>query len=230
RKYLVQMATDDEKAKRIDALQRDLCSSKNTAECLIQRYDFIRTVMDDTEIITHAPVPLPFDDLELHRWECGKTGGTKKGGGPQTKSSDLVCFGGSHEAFESEWPSPSIPGSRLGRKLRGNMTFSTRYDHDVPVRPPERQPKFWRSSPEPPTDGTAFDYCLANHEPIYILGWHISCYWPRNSGRPTIQVPDHSLNHILSNQLTISVDKSKPTRWHCKVTWVTQSSHNFPQL
>ncbi|KAJ7167716.1 hypothetical protein C8R46DRAFT_255617 [Mycena filopes] len=224
RKDLVQMTQDEQRTRTIDALHQNLHSSKNTVETYIQRYDFMSTVTNmDKRIIAHDPTVIDGSDLR-YRWECGKTGGVKKGGEPESPS--VVCFGG-HDAFEITWKSPWAPGHRI-RRERVDMTFSTRYDHDIPVRPPNPNLK----SKKPPVEAIhpgAYDYHLANQGPVFILGWQLSCSWPRNRGKPTIKA-GHPLNHILSDQLRISVDISRATQWECKVTYVEKSSHDFPQL
>ncbi|KAJ7129164.1 hypothetical protein C8R44DRAFT_776063 [Mycena epipterygia] len=244
RKAIVQTVKDDKKAKDIDALQRDLASSKEKADVLISRYDFIRIVMDmDKGIVAHPPSLV--DGLHFYRWDCGKTGATRKV--TALKAYNLVSFAPSgYKAFELEWQSPVTNGSSTLRQLLGgpspreNMTFTTQTSGDVlppapfPASPkgnkllklrPAGQPDYYEGTEDPGT----FTFCLTDHRPVYILGWSLSCYWPEGKSEPTIEV-DHPSNHIFSDRLSISIDNSRSTRWHCKVTFVIKSSYNFPDL
>ncbi|KAJ6486443.1 hypothetical protein C8R47DRAFT_523013 [Mycena vitilis] len=239
RKSMVQIATDDQR-KKIDALQRDLTSSKDKADALIRRYDFIRIVSAMNKgIVSHPPTLV--NGLHFYRWDCGKTGALKKV--TELKEYNLVCFEPSYKAFELEWQSPVTDGAPallnwLGLpSARENMTFDTRNSANIlpPLPPPSSKGHKLskvrhaeRPSGGPPNTDT-FSFCLADHKPVYILGWSISCYWPEGKAEPTIEV-DHPSNHILSDRLSISVDTSRSTQWHCKVTFVIRSSNNFPDL
>ncbi|KAJ6560311.1 hypothetical protein B0H19DRAFT_1147218 [Mycena capillaripes] len=239
RKSMVEIAPDS-KRKKIDALQRDLTSSQEKANVLIRRYDFIRIISDmDKGIVSHPPSLV--NGLHFYHWDCGKTGATKKV--TELKAYNLVSFEPSYKAFELEWHSPITDGSSALRQLLGgpspreNMTFSTRSSgHVLPPLPPS-SPKSQRlSKPRPAgqqpegTEGlSTFSFCLTDHKPVYILGWSISCYWPEGKPAPTIEV-DHPSNHILSDRLSISIDNSRSAQWHCKVTFVIQSSYKFPNL
>ncbi|KAJ7462060.1 hypothetical protein FB451DRAFT_478327 [Mycena latifolia] len=241
RKSIVQIVKDDKKAKNVDALQKDLTSSKNKADVLIRRYDFIRIVTAmDKGIISHPPTLV--NGLNLYRWDCGKTGATKKV--TELKAYNLVSFQPDYKAFELEWQSPMTNGSSTLRKLLGSpspretMSFSTQNSSDVPPHFPftasPKGNKLLKPRPaeqqlEGPDDPGTFTFILADHKPVYILGWSISCYWPEGKTEPTLEV-DHPSNYILSDRLSISVDNSRSTRWHCKVTFVIRSSYNFPDL
>ncbi|KAJ7629594.1 hypothetical protein B0H17DRAFT_545680 [Mycena rosella] len=245
RKSILQIGKDDKKAKNIDALQRDLTSSKNKAMWLIRRYEFIRIVMDmDKNIISHPPALV--DGLHFYQWDCGKTGATRKV--TELKAYNLVAFEMSHKAFELEWQSPVTNGSSALRHLLGGpspretMAFSTQ--SSAAVLPPSPSPPSPKGGPgkllklRPPgpqpegtddSDPGTFTFTLTDHQPVYILGWSMSCYWPEGKAAPTIEV-DHPSNYIFSDRLSISVDNSRSTRWHCKVTFVIQSSYKFPDL
>lgn len=238
RKSVVQTGRDGNK-KNIDALQKDLYSSKNKADALIRRYDFTRLVLDmDKRIISHPPSLV--NGMQLYRWDCGKTGAPKKL--TELKAYNLVCFEPAYRAFELEWQSPvtdsssTLPQWLGGPSPRANMSFTTQSSHDVlpPLPPPSpKSHRLWKPRPaeqrsEPEDPGT-FTFCLKDHKPVYILGWSVSCYWPGGKPEPTIEV-EHSTNHIFSDHLSISVDNSRSTRWHCKVTFVIKSSYNFPDL
>ncbi|KAJ7869657.1 hypothetical protein B0H13DRAFT_1051963 [Mycena leptocephala] len=232
---------DSDDRKKIDALQRELKSSKDKADVLIRRYDFIRIVADmDKGIVSHPPSLV--NGLHFYRWDCGKTGAPKKV--KVLEEYNLVCFEPSYRAFELEWHSPvtdpAFPFRQfplLGGPPRGNMTFSTRASNYVlPPLPPPLPKGHKLSKPHPaspPPEGTenpaTFAFCLTDHKPVYILGWSISCYWPEGKSEPTIEV-GHPTNHILSDRLSISIDNSRSAQWHCKVTFVIQSSYNFPDL
>ncbi|KAF7352322.1 FHA domain-containing protein [Mycena venus] len=238
RKSVMRMTKDDNK--KINTLQRDLNSAKNKADALIRRYDFIRAVFNmDKGIVSHPPTPV--NGLRFYRWDCGKTGAPKKL--TEFKAYSLVCFESSYRAFELEWQSPVTDGSSTLRHLLGGpsareiMSFKTRSsDGALPPRPPpspkgQKLAKPRPSEPRPETeqDPGTFTFCLADHKPVYVLGWSISCYWPEGKAEPTIEV-DHPTNYIFSDHLSISIDNSRSTRWYCKVTFVIKSSYNFPDL
>jgi len=231
---------EDDNKKKINALQRDLNSSKDKADALIRRYDFIRIVLDmDKDIVSHPPSVV--NGLQFYRWDCGKTGAAKKL--TALKAYNLVSFEPSYKAFELEWQSPVTDGSSTlrqllgGPSLRDTMSFNTQSSDTVlpPLTPPSpkglkrlSKPRLPEERPETEDPGT-FTFCLKDHKPVYILGWSISCYWPEGKAEPTIEV-DHPTNHIFSDRLSISIDNSRSTRWHCKVTFVIKSSYNFPDL
>ncbi|KAK7054033.1 FHA domain-containing protein [Favolaschia claudopus] len=78
-----------------------------------------------------------------------------------------------------------------------------------------------------PSPSTGFDHCI-NHAPVYIIGWTLACYWPKQTV-PRVQSVDHE-SSILADRLALSVDKSYRTQWHCAVFFVKQSDYNFPDL
>ncbi|KAJ7265468.1 hypothetical protein B0H12DRAFT_200033 [Mycena haematopus] len=229
----------DDNKKKINALQSDLNSSKEKAYALLRRYDFIRIVLDmDKRIV---PSTQSFvNGLQLYRWNCGKTGATKKI--TELKAYNIVSFEPSYKAFELELQSPVTDGSSTLRQLLGGpspretLSFHTQSSGEIlpPLPPPSpKGHKLSKSRPseqgaEPEDPGT-FMFCLTDHKPIYILGWSLSCYWPGGKPEPTIEVA-HPTNHILSDHLSISIDNTRSTRWHCKVTFVIKSSYNFPDL
>ncbi|KAJ7506612.1 hypothetical protein B0H11DRAFT_237347 [Mycena galericulata] len=244
RRSIVQVSNDDKRAKSVDTLQRDLAKSKDKADALIRRYDFIRIVTRmDKGIVSHPPTLV--NGLYFYRWDCGKTGAAKKV--TELKAYNLVSFEpGAYRAFELEWQSPVTNGSSTLRQLlnittpREDITFDTQSSGDVlPAPPPPPSPRSKLVKPRSPVqqpDGTpedpgVFHFRLTDHKPVYILGWTLSCYWPEGKGKsePTIEV-DHPTNCILSDRLVVSVDNSRSARWHCKVTFVIKSSYNFPDL
>ncbi|KAJ7102675.1 hypothetical protein C8R43DRAFT_232538 [Mycena crocata] len=241
RKTILHVVKDDKQAKSIDTLQRDLTSAKNKADGLIRRYELIHIVREmDKGIFSHPPTLA--NGLLFYRWDCGKTGATKKV--TELKAYNLVSFEPSYKAFELEWQSPLTDGSSTLRQWFGgpvpreNMTFNTQSSTDsLPPSPFPSSPKgnkLLKLRPagqrfEATDDPGILTFCLRDHGPVYILGWSLSCYWPDAKSEPTIEV-DHPSNHILSDRLAISVDNSRPTRWHCKVTFGIKSSYNFPDL
>ncbi|KAJ7205306.1 hypothetical protein GGX14DRAFT_569056 [Mycena pura] len=247
RKSIVQTAKDDEKAaKSIDALERDLASSKERADVMIRRYNFIRTVKGMDKGIVARP-PTVVNGLYYYQWDCGKTGAAKKSS--ELKAYDLVHFELGYKAFELAWQSPMTDGSSTFRQLgallggaspRETMTFTVQSSDTVlpppPFAPARKDHKLAkprpavRQQPAGTQDLGTFSFCLTDHKPVCILGWSISCYWPDGGkSEPTIEV-DHESHYIFSDRLSISVDNSRPTRWHCKVTFVIKSSYNFPDL
>ncbi|KAJ7044877.1 hypothetical protein C8F04DRAFT_1250124 [Mycena alexandri] len=240
-KFLLPTGKIDKKTKDIDTLHRDLTTKKNKAHALIQRYDFIRLVVEmDKSIVAHQPTPV--NGQQFYRWDCGKTGASKKL--TELKAYNLVSFG-PYRAFELEWQSPvtdvssALPQWLGGSSPRATMTFTTRGSDDSfppPPRPPTPPSRLFKSrSPAQERDGAGdsdsetFAFCLIDHQPVYILGWSMSCYWPEGKSKPTIEV-DAPSNHIFSDRLSISVDASRSTRWFCRVTFVLKSSYNFPDL
>ncbi|KAF8214163.1 hypothetical protein K438DRAFT_998688 [Mycena galopus ATCC 62051] len=230
----------DENKQEINGLQRDLNSKKDKADALIRRYNFIRIVLNmDKHIISYPPSLV--NGLQFYRWDCGKTGDATKLKS-KLEAYNLVCFEPSYRAFELEWQSPVTEGSSIlprllgGTSPRENMIFHTQSSNDVlpPLPPPSsKSHKLSKARPgeqQPETeDPGAFTFCLTNHKPVYILGWSLSCYWPVGKPEPTIEV-DHPTNHIFSDRLSISIDNSRSTQWHCKVTFVIKSAYNFPDL
>ncbi|KAJ7167718.1 hypothetical protein C8R46DRAFT_1093899 [Mycena filopes] len=229
---------DNKKAKEIDALHGELARKRNKANALILRYELIRLVVEMDKGITAHP-PKPVKGLQLYRWECGKAGAPKKI--TELKAYNLVTFG-PYKAFELEWQSPltdfsaAFPQWLGGSKPRATMTFTTRESDDSlpPLpRPPTPPSSLFRARvPAPRPDGAkgreTFEFCLADHQPVYVLGWEVVCYWDGKS-EPTIEV-DHHSNYIFSDRLSISVDGSRSTQWTVKVTFVVQSSYKFPDL
>lgn len=246
RASVLQIGKDDKKAKDIDTLQRDLAKSKGTADALIRRYDLIRIVTRMDKGIDSRP-PILVDGLYFYRWDCGKTGATKKL--TELKAYNLVSFEpGAYKAFELEWQSPVTEGSSTlhnfklstfgGTTPREKITFQTQSSGEVLPRPPPPPSPSKKLLKLPPPgqqpeakDPGVFDFRLTDHQPVYILGWTLSCYWPEGPGKsePTIEV-DHPTNHIFSDRFVVSVDNSRSARWHCKVIFVIQSAYNFPDL
>ncbi|KAK7062226.1 FHA domain-containing protein [Favolaschia claudopus] len=81
----------------------------------------------------------------------------------------------------------------------------------------------------PNTHTRVFDYYV-NHKPVYVLGWTLSCYWPKRQPSPQVQAVYHQSKHILADRLAILVDTTCRARWHCTVFFVKQSEYNFPDL
>ncbi|KAF8214124.1 hypothetical protein K438DRAFT_997467 [Mycena galopus ATCC 62051] len=270
-KYLVHAANDMEKK----GLMQDLQSRRKRVDMLIERYDFIRTVLDmDTSIVSHPPQLV--NGRYLYRWHCGKTGGPEGGHSAQTGPFHDPSFGQCHEVFGFRWTSPKTSGRTILGLPRPpqDITFSTSVGNHPPS--PQVKARAWslrrnalratatirlplgrpagvgtelRNLPNETEKsnvmerahgqtasggvesnrGVTFDYYMPNQKPVYILGWTISCYWPKRDPRPSINV-DHHSKHILSDRLAVSVDNAYPAQWHCTVYFVKQSEYNFSDL
>ncbi|KAJ6536752.1 hypothetical protein DFH09DRAFT_93187 [Mycena vulgaris] len=242
RKSVVHVGKNEKTTKNIDTLQKDLTSSKSKADAHIRRYDFIHIVATmDKSIVSHPPALA--NGLQFHRWDCGKTGGTKQS--TELKAYNLVSFEpAAYKAFEAEWYSPITDGSSTLRQLLGGPSPRETMNFSIQSSADELPPSPFPPSPKgskllklrPPTqqaEGTdnqgTFNFTLGDHKPVYILGWSLSCYWPEGKSEPTIEV-NHPSNCIFSDRLSISVDNSRSTQWHCKVTFVIKSTYNFPDL
>ncbi|KAJ7739885.1 hypothetical protein B0H16DRAFT_1568184 [Mycena metata] len=224
RRLLVQMG--GHKKPSIDRLQQDLESAKDVADTFIRRYKFICTLMKMNGIAGDLPAPTG-NGWILYGWKSGTLGG-----GPQTGSnpSKSVFSDTAQEIFELEWSSPPIEGTYL--RSQKDMTLSTHLGPG-PALPPARnigglQRLFKRTKKE--TGQGTFTLSLRNHEPIYIVGWHISGHCPDGVDAPKIPVA-HKSHTILSDKLKITVDTTREThKWVCRVAFVKQSSYNFPNL
>ncbi|KAJ7886707.1 hypothetical protein B0H13DRAFT_895614 [Mycena leptocephala] len=256
-----QATKGSERAKEVDALSHDLLSQKKRADELIERYDFIRNIMNMPKTIISGSPP--------HcRWRCGKTGGTMEehepaseymseankdglnwmqtGGTTNDRGSTSrpvldKSFGQSHEIFRVQWTTPQTSrGSIFLSSPRQNITFCTREDMPGPSPPPgDKRTSSFSRNPGQHRNETAergtvqpntFDLCLPNHKPAYVVGWSISCHWPgTGSTMPSMDV-DHPSKYILSDRLTIPLDRSRSAQWQCTVFYVKQSEYNFPDL
>ncbi|KAF7352331.1 FHA domain-containing protein [Mycena venus] len=146
-RYLVLAANGSEKAKDVDALMQDLHSRKKRADMLIERYDFIRKIMEmDTRILR---APTNYDKtMPYYRWHCGKTDEVMDNESPSRKqtideSSELAksnpfldkSFGQCHEVFQFRWTTPETTGGSIISSPPKNITFSTRRDTLPPLPP-----------------------------------------------------------------------------------------------
>ncbi|KAJ6515351.1 hypothetical protein C8R45DRAFT_206627 [Mycena sanguinolenta] len=239
-------AGNDRKEKSVESLNRDLQSRKKRTDMLIERYGFIRTIMDtNPRIISHFPDHV--NDRYLYRWQCGKTYGTEKDLDTESNATSTApildtSFGKCHEIFRFQWTTPETNPTILSHSPQ-EVTFSTSHGNRPPF--PQQKPKshsFWRRRTKADAEQlsqneaiqltkskTTFYYCMPNQKPVYILGWSLSCYWPKRDPMPRIDV-EHRSKHILSDRLTISVDNACPTEWHCTVFYVEQSEYNFSDL
>ncbi|KAK7446310.1 hypothetical protein VKT23_014516 [Stygiomarasmius scandens] len=246
RRNLVQILTDDQKNKsyfkKTEPLYKELDGAKAKADSLIRRFDLINVVKDMNKEIRCRS----FAENGAHRylWACGKTGGRKK---VELKEYNLVSFDSEgYKAYELEWTTPKTKKSGTGALLQvlgshpiQTLTFHTRSSSDpVPLLLAHSlsNTSKLRKAPVSPATGkekdlsATFQYCLMNHEPILILGWSLSCYWPDKKKEPVLELNDDPNNFILSDHLDFSVDASEAIHWHCTVTFVIKSAHNFPGL
>ncbi|KAJ7739867.1 hypothetical protein B0H16DRAFT_61047 [Mycena metata] len=128
-KFLLSTGKINKQTENIDTLHRDLTTKKNKADALILRYDFIRLVVKmDKNIVAHQPASV--NGQHFYRWDCGKTGASKKLA-ELKKGYNLISFG-PYKAFELEWQSPvtdvspAVPQWLGGSSPRATMTFTTR--------------------------------------------------------------------------------------------------------
>ncbi|KAJ7054971.1 hypothetical protein C8F01DRAFT_467053 [Mycena amicta] len=246
RSAIVRLANDDKRtAKDIESLEKDLKTWKEKADAYIKRYDFICAVTKMDKGIVAQP-PTVVDRQLFCRWDCGKTGALKTL--DELESYKLITFENNYKAFELEWQSPMTDEpSTLRQLFKGTVpreTMSFTAQNTAPPLPPSPfmpAPKSKRlAKPRPEQSSLAsqeqehddpgtFAFSLHNHKPILVLGWSISCYWPDHKTPPTIEV-EHPNNCIFADQLRVSVDCSRATRWWCKVTFVIKSSYNFSDV
>lgn len=210
----------------------------------MRRYDFIRSVKTmSREWTCTSAIGIGGNDStkESFIWECGKVGGKFK---KTVNEYKLVTFRGGFEAYEAEWNSPlTIPPSPLRKMIRRprpppQMNF-VRID-------PEEEVNAQKSRLEDVVDSESdsdlesmgsgpgsYTFRLTGGK-VYIVGWKLSCIWDgynrKSESGPMISLDDGDNNFILSDRFSVKLDTSRPARWHCKVTFVFQSSCNFPDL
>ncbi|KAF7302235.1 FHA domain-containing protein [Mycena indigotica] len=227
RRTIIQLTQNDKRtAEDIESLEKELKALKEKADALITRYNFICQVTKmDKGIVAHPPTVV--DGQSLYRWDCGKTGALQKLA--ELEAYNLICFERNYKAYELEWQSPMTDEpSALRQLFKGVIpreTLSFTAQNTTNPLPPSPLPKS-KKLPKQDQDPGTFAFCLHNHKPILVLGWSVSCYWPDAKTAPTIEV-DHPANYIFADQLRVSIDCSRATRWWCKVTFVVKSSYDF---
>ncbi|KAK7054017.1 FHA domain-containing protein [Favolaschia claudopus] len=252
RRYLVRPG--DLKESTIDELCRDLQTLEKRACTIIERYGFIHSMMDmDTSIVPHPPELV--DDKYVHRWHCGRVTGIDGPSRAQiiddeaTTTSSLSrpfvdkSFGQYQEVFQLQWTTPMTTARTDFDPPAQKITFSTldgftdRQDQhvrwtwkaaDLAAQTPQPpMPLNGHSRPNTPTP--VFHHCV-KHTPVYIIGWTLSCSWPKREPSPQVQAVYHQSEHILADRLAILVDNSCPARWHCTVFFVKRWEYKFPAL
>ncbi|THV03102.1 hypothetical protein K435DRAFT_962632 [Dendrothele bispora CBS 962.96] len=202
---------------KFDPLYKELNAANEKAYTLIRRFNFINLVKDMNKDIEGRE---KFSKLQEYK---------------------LVSFDSeNYKAYELKWESPLTSGTgallrAFGPPPRQVISFQTKADRAPPlVNTPDPSPSRLHKNPPASVanqekESATFNYCLENHEPVLILGWSIWCYWPEKRKEPALEV-NGSDNCILLDHLELSVDDSVATRWHCTVTFVIKSAHNFPGL
>ncbi|KAE9404710.1 hypothetical protein BT96DRAFT_916600 [Gymnopus androsaceus JB14] len=225
RKNLIRNLNLDRKVKRLEdtEIYAELSQAKDKAEALMRRYEFIRGVKNmSREWSCLNPAGVGGSDTKQYFvWECGKVGGKFK---KKMAQYNLVSFGAGFEAYEAEWESPV---TTLPSPLRKAFWRP---------RPPPHM-NFVRSDSDPELDtstgGGSYNFRLTGGK-VYVIGWKLSCVWDGVSRKPetapVIHLDDGDDNFILSDRFSVRLDTSRPTSWHCWVTFVFQSSYRFPDL
>ncbi|KAF7335353.1 FHA domain-containing protein [Mycena sanguinolenta] len=134
-KYIVHAGNDVKKEKSVESLMQDLQSCKKRIDMIIERYGFIRAIMNtNPRIISHFPDHV--NDRYLYRWHCGRTYGTEKDHGAESDATSTgpiqdTSFGKRHEIFRFQWTTPETSPAILSHSPQ-QVTFST----SDGVRPP----------------------------------------------------------------------------------------------
>ncbi|KAF8829952.1 hypothetical protein HHX47_DHR2000189 [Lentinula edodes] len=226
RKNLVRNLKLDRKQKRLQdtELYAQIAEAKIKAEALMRRHEFIAGVKALSRKAPRSSNLGTKDSLSFF-WECGKTGGRVK---KKMRYYTEVTFGPGFDAYEAEWESPLVT------PLNPFMKKFIRSEHPeqmnfVRIDPEEVDGKKGRLEEEG-DDREFFNFRLAGGK-VYVIGWTLSCVWDgKAEPGPVIQLDDGESNFILSDRFSVKLDTSRPGRWHCKVTFVFQSSYNFPDL
>ncbi|KAJ7620571.1 hypothetical protein DFH06DRAFT_67404 [Mycena polygramma] len=220
-KSLVKAAPGSKEEKAVKSLEKDLENQTQRAETIIERYHFIRNIVDmDKDVRSGPPDYGNNNGAPYYSWECGKTGTAVEH--PESDPFPFLdkYFGEAHKIFQYQWTATARRESffsRLGSAFSApqDITFRTRETKHLPLPPhgiPARQSK-WSET-------------LPNQKPVYIVGWSMGCY---NATPPSVSA-NHPSNHILSDHLTLQVRKAAPVNWNCTVFYVEQSEYNFPEL
>ncbi|KAJ3800629.1 hypothetical protein GGU11DRAFT_372615 [Lentinula aff. detonsa] len=225
RKNLVRNLKLDRKSKRLQDtdLYAQIAEAKNKAEALMKRHEFIAGVKAMPRKVSRTS-NLGAKDSLIFFWEGGKVGGRLK---KKMKHYSEVTFGPGFDAYEAEWESPLVT------PLNPFMKKFSRSDH------PD-QMNFIRIDPEEVNgekgrvgdgnDKEFFNFRLAGGK-VYVIGWTLSCIWDgKAEPGPVIQLDDGENNFMLSDRLSVKLDTSRPTKWHCRITFVFQSKYMFPDL
>ncbi|KIK62777.1 hypothetical protein GYMLUDRAFT_72518 [Collybiopsis luxurians FD-317 M1] len=232
RKNLVRKLTLEKKIQHAD-IYVQMVEAKLKADGMMKCYDFIAAVkgMDRAWKKSVKPGPAGAGAKETQRhtfiWECGKVGGKFK---KKLANYNQVVFGAGFEAYELGWESPLTTPPNPLKKMLGKAGYPEHMNL-VQMDPVEVSGKKGRVVKEgEEVDGGFFNFQLAGGK-IYVVGWTLSCVWDgKPDPGPVIELDDGDNNLILSDQFTVKLDMSRPTRWKCKVTFVFQAHHQFPDL
>ncbi|KAF5378905.1 hypothetical protein D9757_008708 [Collybiopsis confluens] len=226
RKDLVQKLTLARRAQDAE-LYVQMTEAKMRAEIMLSNYDFIAGVKGNMSREWKRTVKMGVKDKHTFIWECGKVAGTVK---KRLEHRTLVILGAKYEAYDVEWESPlTIPPNAL-KKIIGR-TGSPDHMNFVRIDPEENGGKPGRVHDEGEEPGKGFfNFQLAGGK-IYVVGWKLSCVWDgKVEPGPLIELDEADNNFILSDRFSVKLDTSRPAQWHCKVTYVYQAHHQFPDL
>ncbi|KIK53474.1 hypothetical protein GYMLUDRAFT_937449 [Collybiopsis luxurians FD-317 M1] len=233
RKNLVRKLTLEKKVQDTD-IYVQMVEAKLKADGMMKCYDFIAGVkgMDKARKRSVKPGPGGTGVKENNRntfvWECGKVGGKFK---KKLANYNQVVFGAGFEAYELEWESPLTTPPNPLKKMIGKVGYPEHMNL-VRIDPEEMGGKKGRVPEEgEEVDGGFFNFRLAGGR-MFVVGWILSCVWDgKPDPGPVIELDDEGDNNfILSDRFTVKLDTSRPTRWKCKVTFVFQAHHQFPDL
>ncbi|KAK7018751.1 hypothetical protein VNI00_016237 [Paramarasmius palmivorus] len=144
------------------------------------------------------------------RWECGKSERDLLVGGENKLESGSreVTFGSGQKVLYARWTATNV-APRRGPKQFVEFRTRRKEEHSSKTTPVGNQEKL------------VFEW-VGN--PVYVLGWTLSV--DRICRESDIKVSEEN-NCILSDYLSIHIDKSKVAQWTCQVFFVPQDTHTF---
>lgn len=128
-------------------------------------------------------------------------------------------------AHECDWWTPKIEGkTRLLGQRRVYMYFEHEYPSWTRMETAEQGEYIAAAGAQAAVHDNEFhNKSITLAEKIMVAGWTLSCQW---NGKKDPKITVESDNHgILGDDLKIRLDHSASTRWHCRVTFIRQSSY-----
>jgi hypothetical protein len=206
RRNLVYTSNDAAREEISKSVHNDLRHAKDLIDNLIDKYKFIRDIMEKKY---ELKVDTPRGSGKRLRIRCGLIKD------PSGKNPILL-----QRAYEADWMTPTYkPSSLFDSGV--SINFGTKNDKNS-VRPYEES-----DSEESPTVIKSFDY-YAKANSLYVIGWKLSCDWEgQKEPKVVVDQPNYG---ILSSRLSIHLTRSQRASWRCMVTYVRQDDYYFPDL